>query len=398
MALHSIPEILAAAAGRKPWYDLWQSAIQHLKTHDDAIGNLEVGAAPGQFAPYDTRFWVTESGFASNAYTAALSPVATDQALPNGYRIFFLPTNGNTGAATLDVGSTDGAVAIKKFESGSKADLASGDLIAGKWVLMVFDGTHWVADIVGASDRSISKSADYTLQDADVPQNGFLELRIGINGQSVDIDEYAAVGSHKPCRIRYVVSDDDGAGETYVANLYASDGTTLIWQGCRKGDHIEVSYDGAGRIIGPHKNSHYVRVRLPSDQVIAQGSGAKLTGWTELSDVGGLWDAATNHQLDIPSGLNARLSLHAHAVSSARGTNITAKIGTTYLFDNSDQNASNPGDYNNRTLSGVFDIGGGSKLELWGQNLDTDSGNATINGNATKIETFATIKIDWRYE
>lgn len=148
MALHSIPEILAAAAGRKPWYDLWQSAIQHLKTHDDAIGNLEVGAAPGQFAPYDTRFWVTESGFASNAYTAALNPVATGQAMPTGYSFLFLPSTTNTGTTvTLDVGSTDGAVAVKKFDGASKADPAIGEIVAGKPVRLTFDGTHFVAAI-----------------------------------------------------------------------------------------------------------------------------------------------------------------------------------------------------------------------------------------------------------
>lgn len=142
----SIAELITGPKGLSWWYDNYWSICQYLKTHDDAIGNLSVGSAPGVFAPYDTRFHVVETGFAANAYTAALSPVATGQAIPTGYAIRFVPTTTNTGTTvTLDVGSTDGAVAVKKYSSGSKVDLAIGDLVAGRPEPMMFDGTHWVA-------------------------------------------------------------------------------------------------------------------------------------------------------------------------------------------------------------------------------------------------------------
>lgn len=146
----SIPELLATKRGfPEPWNEVW-SAYKHLQTHDAAIANLSVGAPPGMFAPYDTRFYILETGFAANAYTAALSPVATGLSIPSGWSGLFVFTNPNTGAATMDVGSTDGAVTIKKYASGSKADLASGDIVPGLPTRMTFDGTHWVMQFIPA--------------------------------------------------------------------------------------------------------------------------------------------------------------------------------------------------------------------------------------------------------
>lgn len=143
----SIAELITSPKGLLWWYDNYWSICKHLKTHDDAIANLEVGSAPGVFAPYDTRFYVVETGFASNAYTASLSPVATGQALPTGYRIHFMPSTANTGAATLDVGSTDGALDIKKIDRSSTpalAALVADDLRPSIPTLLEFDGTQWV--------------------------------------------------------------------------------------------------------------------------------------------------------------------------------------------------------------------------------------------------------------
>lgn len=146
--LYNIDQIITTVKGKRIWYDRLVSLAQIVKQNQDDIGNLSVGAAPGVFAAYDTRFYVTESGFASGAYTAALSPVATGQALPTGYSILFVPATENTGSSTLDVGSTDGAVGIKKYSSGSKADIATADLLVDEVVRLTFDGTDWIAKLV----------------------------------------------------------------------------------------------------------------------------------------------------------------------------------------------------------------------------------------------------------
>lgn len=147
---HTLSTLIARLRGHLDWYSDFNSLARHVKQHDDDIGNLSVGSAPGVFAAYDTRFYVTEDSMTSNAYAATLSPAATGQAMPTGYSFRFMPSTANTGSATLDVGSTDGALTIKKFESGSKVNLASGDLVVGKPVRLTFDGTHLVLQFIPA--------------------------------------------------------------------------------------------------------------------------------------------------------------------------------------------------------------------------------------------------------
>lgn len=147
---HALSTLVARLRGHLDWYSDFNSLARHTKTINDAVANLSVGSAPGQFAPYDTRFYIVESGFSSNAYTAATSPVATGLALPTGWSALFVFANANTGAATMNIGSTDGAVTIKKYSSGSKADLGSGDIVVGLPTRMTFDGTHWVMQLIPA--------------------------------------------------------------------------------------------------------------------------------------------------------------------------------------------------------------------------------------------------------
>jgi hypothetical protein len=164
----TLAQILAAPRGKLLWFDEFWSLARHVQTHDDDIGNLSVGSAPGQFTAYDTRFYVVQTGFSSNAYTATLSPVATGQAIPTGYMIQFTPGDTNTGAATLDVGSTDGAVALKKYARGAKVVVGAGDIESGVPVRLTFDGTDWTlrdAPEVVTTDTTITvaaSGADFT--------------------------------------------------------------------------------------------------------------------------------------------------------------------------------------------------------------------------------------------
>jgi len=186
-----------------------------------------------------------------------------------------------------------------------------------------------------------------------------------------------------------------GGDAIVTVSQHANDSNAAHWIGCAEGDFVHlIVVDGAWH-VRDHKNSHYVYLRLAADQNIAQGAGAKVTGWTEITDRGGLWDASTNHQLDIPSSIDATLDIALKMVGNIDIV-ATAKIDSSYLHDASDQFATNPSNPL-AFFGGKYDISGGSKLELWAQNMDNDDGNAPVRGDATKIESFATIKIDWRY-
>jgi hypothetical protein len=76
-----------------------------------------------------------------------------------GDRVVFKAANANTGASTLEV-NVRGPIGIKK---NGTADLASGDIVAGQMVSLIFDGTYWqmVAGAVGPQGIAGSGSVQY---------------------------------------------------------------------------------------------------------------------------------------------------------------------------------------------------------------------------------------------
>ena len=86
------------------------------------------------------NFTITSSGSA-NAYvlTYSVAPAAYYTGQAFGFKTNFAVT----GAATVNV-NTLGAKTIKKLVSGTKTDLASGDIASGDYVSIVYDGTDMV--------------------------------------------------------------------------------------------------------------------------------------------------------------------------------------------------------------------------------------------------------------
>ena len=80
-------------------------------------------------------FWADDTG-AADAYAFTTPCLPATDAYDS---ILFRAANANTGASTLSINGGS-AVAIKK--SGSTA-LASGDIVAGQIVEVIFDGTNW---------------------------------------------------------------------------------------------------------------------------------------------------------------------------------------------------------------------------------------------------------------
>lgn len=117
--------------------------------------------------------YATDTGSA-DAYEIALSPALTQHII--GLPIYFMVANTNTGAATLEVNGMD-AVAIKKNVSD---DLSAGDLIAGKIVMLVYDGTYYqllgsdsgkIVQVKHAVITSVVSGSTLMVFDDTIPQN-----------------------------------------------------------------------------------------------------------------------------------------------------------------------------------------------------------------------------------
>jgi hypothetical protein len=100
------------------------------------VGEVQGFAAAGdlQWIPAGSLFGV-DAG-ANDTYTATLNLPVT--ALVNGQSYRFKANTVNTGACSINFNSI-GAKTIKKFSSGSAADLADGDIPALRWVDVVYN-------------------------------------------------------------------------------------------------------------------------------------------------------------------------------------------------------------------------------------------------------------------
>jgi len=93
----------------------------------------------------DSLAYCADAG-ANDTYACSLSPAPT--AYVTGARYRFKANTANTGAATINFNAL-GAKTLKKWVSGSKSDLATGDIGAGQIVDADYDGTDMVAVSLG---------------------------------------------------------------------------------------------------------------------------------------------------------------------------------------------------------------------------------------------------------
>jgi len=165
---YSLAQVIALAKGTTNWYEYAKSGAQHGKNNQDDISALSGGGAPGWQAAIDLRWFVTDTSSSTTTYTGVTKPSATgSDSLFAGYFIIFKPATNNTGASTLNVASSDGAVDIKKITSGAKAALAAGDLDSDTYAELIFDGTDWImlnapvtADLVADTSPQLGGDLD----------------------------------------------------------------------------------------------------------------------------------------------------------------------------------------------------------------------------------------------
>ncbi|MDP7638060.1 MAG: hypothetical protein QF577_11020, partial [Phycisphaerae bacterium] len=117
---YTTAQIIALAKGTTNWYEYAKSSAQHLKNNSDDLASLAGGGAPGFNSAIDSRWYVADSSSSTTTYTGVTNPTATgSDALATGYSIIFKPATTNTASSTLNVGTSDGAVTIKKISSGA---------------------------------------------------------------------------------------------------------------------------------------------------------------------------------------------------------------------------------------------------------------------------------------
>lgn len=108
---------------------LWNDFINGILTFATQAGKLLQSAV-------DSIRYAADAG-GDDTYSVTLDPVPA--AYYAGMEVNFKPTTANTGACTLDVNGL-GAKTIKKNVS---TDLATGDILSGQMVKVIYDGTNF---------------------------------------------------------------------------------------------------------------------------------------------------------------------------------------------------------------------------------------------------------------
>lgn len=108
---------------------LWNDLVNGILAFATQAGKLLLSAVDG------IRYGADAGG--DDTYSVTLDPVPA--AYYAGMEVNFKPTTANTGACTLDVNGL-GAKTIKKNVS---SDLATGDILAGQMVKVLYDGTNF---------------------------------------------------------------------------------------------------------------------------------------------------------------------------------------------------------------------------------------------------------------
>lgn len=106
---------------------------------------VDASSLTGLVVAWSKRIYAADTA-ATDAYTVALNP--SPAAYFVGLTVNFKAATANTGASTLNVNSL-GAIAIKKL--GGSTDTATGDIVVGQIVTVVYDGTNFQMQSVIAS-------------------------------------------------------------------------------------------------------------------------------------------------------------------------------------------------------------------------------------------------------
>ena len=123
----TLEQILALPAGHTPTLPVMRDLVQYIINNRDAIAVIDPSPPIWQ-APGDTRGVLVETGGVADVYTATWAD-ASGNNLFEGLRVILHGVAAtNTGACTLNIGSLEGAVAIKKQTPAGAVNPEAGDM------------------------------------------------------------------------------------------------------------------------------------------------------------------------------------------------------------------------------------------------------------------------------
>jgi hypothetical protein len=145
------------------------------------------------------------------------------------------------------------------------------------------------------STNILYKTIDHPIVEADV--SGKSELIVTTTPatpRDITLPLVSVTGADT-CIITVVVSlDATGTNSVRVMN-----GVSEAWTGYQKGDFVKFCVSNGAWLVVDHKETMFSARYLTTNQTLAASSTEKITGFTNVTDIGGVWDN-TNNKLVSP--------------------------------------------------------------------------------------------------
>ena len=110
------------------------------------------------------------------------------------------------------------------------------------------------------------------------------------SNRTITLPAVGAVGM-STCIIT-VVADAD-ATSTYELKVQDAS-STEVWTGYQKNDFVRLIVSNSLWVVLDHKETMFSSRYLTTNQTLASGATEKITGFTNVTDIGGVWDNANN--------------------------------------------------------------------------------------------------------
>jgi len=149
--------------------------VEYIILNRDDIGALTGGGDPGYNSAIDTRWLLLETGGVADAYVAALTNAAGN-ALVEGFSYWLhgqLITTTGTVPATLNVGTIEGNVPLKKKTESGIVDLQAGDMpLFGAFIYYSAKETAWL--LINPTNTGITHTTGTVVPDDSFGNEGDL--------------------------------------------------------------------------------------------------------------------------------------------------------------------------------------------------------------------------------
>jgi hypothetical protein len=177
----------------------------------------------------------------------------------------------------------------------------------------------------GVTNIKHTATATVTLVEADVSGKSSLVVSVDPSGGNMIVNLPALGTTGLSSCIITVVSRAD-ATSTFSLIVKDSAGTE-VWTGYQKNDFITLCESNSVWLVLDHKETYFASRWLTANLTVGGSTTAHLTGFTEISDIGNMWDVATDRVV-VPTGMSGFFDINVMSAADTTypGTGPAYKI------------------------------------------------------------------------